>query len=87
MKDAAESKIEILASPMRCFETISDYASYPQWQSAIKEATILDYEDDRPSIVEYKLDAMLKIVEYTLRYEYRLDDPKNLFFLVDFGGR
>ena len=37
MKDAVESKIEISASPMCCFETISDYESYRSGKTLSKK--------------------------------------------------
>lgn len=70
--------LEINGSPQKCFEAICDFESYPQWQKSIKEASILERENGRPVIVEYKLDALLKTITYTLRYEYYDTDPKNM---------
>lgn len=73
-----EKSLEINGTVRKCFETISDFASYPQWQKSIKEVQIIEHENTRPVIVEYKLDAILKTICYTLRYEYDERDPKNL---------
>lgn len=71
-------EVEISASVKKCFDTICDFTSYPTWQKTIKEVTILDKENGRPAVVEYKLDAILKTIQYTLHYNYKEDDPKKL---------
>lgn len=73
-----EKVLEIKASPAKCFETICDFESYPEWQKSIQQAVVLEREDGRPVIVEYTLDAMLKSINYTLRYEYEDKDPKRM---------
>lgn len=70
--------LEINASPQKCFDTICDFESYPEWQKSIKQAQILDREDGRPLIVEYHLDAILKTISYSLRYSYQDQDPTNM---------
>ena len=79
-------EIEILTSAKKCFDTICDFESYPAWQKTIKAVNILDRENGRPVIVEYKLDAILKTIEYTLNYIYKEDDPKKLFLGWTYAG-
>jgi len=69
--EAVTKEIEILAAPKKCFEMITDYESYPEWQPAIKAAMILESDSKgRGKVVEYKLSLLLKTVTYVLEYAY-----------------
>ena len=54
------------ASPADCLVALLDFGSYPEWQSAVKSAEIL--EEGASPVVEFHVDAKLKTVRYVLRY-------------------
>lgn len=61
----------IEAEPATCFERITDYDTFPEWQSAVKEVDVLNRDDDgRGRDVRFVIDAKVRQVEYTLRYSY-----------------
>lgn len=56
----------IAASPAACLAALLDFASYPEWQSAVKSAEVL--EDGSDPVVEFRVDAKVKTIRYVLRY-------------------
>ena len=65
----------IEAEPTACFDQITDYETFPEWQSAVKEATVLSRDSNgRGRDVRFVIDAKVRIVSYTLRYSY--DQPR-----------
>ena len=62
----AEHAEVIAGSPEACLEALLDFPSYPEWQSAVKSAEVIEPGDD--PVVEFKIDAKLKTVRYVLRY-------------------
>lgn len=72
-KEVSQS-VEIAGTPKACFEAITDYESYPEWQKTIQHAAILERDDDgRGSLVEYGIDVLVKQFKYALRYSYGKD--------------
>jgi uncharacterized membrane protein len=70
-KRRAERQIVIEASPQRCFETLVDYESFPEWQRAVKAVDVLSRDGDgRAKEVAFEIDAKVKTVRYTLDYRY-----------------
>lgn len=66
----------IAAEPAVCFDEITDYQTFPEWQSAVKEVDVLSVDDaGRGRDVRFVIDARVRSVTYTLRYSY---DPPNL---------
>jgi len=63
---AAEHSEVIAASPEACLDALLDFDSYPDWQSAVKSAEVL--EDDSDPVVEFRVDAKIKTIRYVLRY-------------------
>lgn len=62
---------EVIRAPAELvFDTLVDFAHYPEWFRVIRKATV---EHADPSagkwIVHYELDAILKTIRYTLSYE------------------
>src|SRR3954452_20803479 len=58
---------EVIAAPAEeCLAALLDVASYPNLQSAVKDAGVLEDGDD--PVVEFRIDAKLKTVRYVLRY-------------------
>jgi ribosome-associated toxin RatA of RatAB toxin-antitoxin module len=63
--------IKVAAAPAQCFAVLTDYESMPQWQSRVCECTVLETDAaGRGSVVEYAIDAKLRIVRYRLRHLY-----------------
>ncbi|MBA3746606.1 MAG: SRPBCC family protein [Solirubrobacterales bacterium] len=68
---------EIVATPQACFDALTDYERLPEWQGAVREARILERDEEgRGAVVEYVVDAGLKTVRYRLRQIY--DEPHRL---------
>ena len=81
-----EQTVSIEASPEACFETITDYESFPNWQDAVVEARVLErYEDGLGRLVEVRADAKFREVAYRLRYHY--ERPRRIWWdFVDGDG-
>jgi len=74
MSDTSTQSITIAAPPGKVAEVICDFASYPQWVSALKSVNVIEeYEDGYASQVRFVLDAGPVSDEYTLQYEYAED--------------
>ena len=68
---------EIAASPQACFDALTDYERLPEWQGAVREARVLERDEQgRGTVVEYVVDAKLKTVRYRLRQIY--EEPRRL---------
>jgi ribosome-associated toxin RatA of RatAB toxin-antitoxin module len=66
--------IEIEATPADCFGVLTDYERMTDWQSRVCECRVLERDDaGRGSLVEYAIDAKLRVVRYRLRHTY--DEP------------
>ena len=70
----AERSVDIEAPPRACFDALVDFASYPDWQSAVRDVQILD--DGDPVRVSFEVDAKVKKVRYVL--DYHLEGPEHL---------
>jgi uncharacterized membrane protein len=70
----AEHTIEIEAPAKTCFDAITDYETFPSWQSAVVDTEVLDWDDrGRGKRVRLFIDAKVRKVDYTL--DYRYDEP------------
>ncbi len=67
----AERQIVIEERPQRCFETLVDYESFPEWQRAVKGVDVMSRDaEGRGKEVAFEIDAKVKTVRYTLEYGY-----------------
>lgn len=67
----AERQIRIAAAPGECFDAITDYDSFPDWQRAVKDVEVLSRDRaGRGKEVAFEIDAKLRTVRYTLDYSY-----------------
>jgi carbon monoxide dehydrogenase subunit G len=68
----AEHTIEIAATPDEVFDAITDYETFPEWQSAVvgTEVTETDKKTKLGEVVKYDVDAKIRTIHYTLRYHY-----------------
>ena len=78
MAEQANERISVAATPERCFEVVIDFEKYPEWARDVKQATILNRDDEGRALqVEYRAAALGKSLHYTLRYDYS-DAPTSL---------
>jgi ribosome-associated toxin RatA of RatAB toxin-antitoxin module len=69
--DVVRDSIVISADPDSIMDVIADYEAYPEWQDEIKEAEILETDDDGwGTQVRFKVDATIAVVNYVLAYTY-----------------
>lgn len=67
----AERQIHVQASPSDCFDALTDFESYPDWQDAVKECEVHSRDPSgRGRRVSFVIDAKIRSVEYTLDYSY-----------------
>jgi len=73
----AEHTVEIAAPITICFEAITDYETFPVWQSAVVDTEVLDWDEQgRGKRVRLFIDAKVRKVDYTL--DYRYDEPTRI---------
>src|SRR3954468_3796936 len=64
-------KIEVNASPEDCYALVVDLDRYPEWQSQVRSAEVLERDGEgRPVVVETVSDARVRVIKYRLRYEH-----------------
>jgi len=67
----AERQIEVDGTPKQCFDAITDYESFPEWQRAVKDVEVISRDRaGRGKEVAFEIDAKLRTVRYTLDYSY-----------------
>ena len=72
--------VEIDAPLQRVFEIVADIERAPAWQVALKEAQVLERDEDgRPSLVDTVADAQVKELSLQLRFSY-LGAPHRVSF-------
>lgn len=73
----ATRQVDVHATPTDCFRVLTDYEHMPQWQSRVCECRVLECDEQgRGSVVEYAIDAKLRVVRYRLRHTY--DEPTEI---------
>lgn len=71
MSEQAKEQIRIAAPVDRCFATLVDFASYPEWAGDLKEVAVVETDDEgRAVVVEFRAAAMGRSTTYRLRYDY-----------------
>jgi len=69
--EEAHERIHVDGSPERCYELATDYEAYPTWAKDVKQAKVLERDDqDRGKKVEYRAAALGRSVRYVLEYDY-----------------
>jgi uncharacterized membrane protein len=64
----------IHAAPQACFDAITDYETFPDWQDAVRSVEVVSrYPDGRGREVAFEVDARVKSIAYRLEYSY--DEP------------
>ena len=84
MADQATERATIDAPPQKCFDVALDFERYPEWARDIKEASVVEYDDEgRGKRVAFRVAAMGRSAHYTLEYDYA-NAPRELSWkLVD----
>ena len=85
MTDTASERIRIEAPADRCFDVAVDFESYPEWVRDVKEAKILESDDEGRGLrVEYRAAALGKSIRYVLEYDYS-EAPERVLVAVRRG--
>lgn len=73
MSEAAEQEqcVIVEASQQACFDVITDFASYPRWNSALSSARIEQESRGLAKKVAFELNARIKTIRYVLEYQYK----------------
>jgi ribosome-associated toxin RatA of RatAB toxin-antitoxin module len=75
---------EIDAAPEACYAALTDFERLPEWQGAVRSARVLERDEHgRGSLVEYAVDAKVKVVRYRLR---QVHEPPHRLASVYEGG-
>jgi coenzyme Q-binding protein COQ10 len=71
------SEAVVAAPPERVFAALLDYEHLPEWQHAVRSATVLSRDSKgRGREVAYEIDVRVKTVRYTLRHGY--EEPRRI---------
>ena len=85
MAHEAVSTIDIDATAEELFAIATDVEAFPEWLTDIKEAEVLETDDDGlPVAARMRVDVKLREVEYVLEYE--LDAPHRVAWTNRPGG-
>ncbi len=80
VKDA----IDIDSSAERIFEVATDFEAYPEWNPEVKQVRVDERDEDgNPTQVYFEVDARIRTVRYTLRYDYSSAPESYSWELVD----
>src|SRR3954451_3745598 len=64
-----DGTIAVNASPEDCYALVVDLGRYPEWQSQVRSADVLERDGEgRPVVVETVSDARGRVIKYRLRY-------------------
>jgi uncharacterized membrane protein len=84
MADKVRDTIDIEASTQEIFEVATDFEAYPDWNANIKNVEVKARDEEgRATSVWMEVDAKVRVVSYTLAYDYS-DAPDSFSWsLVD----
>ncbi|MGI8863308.1 MAG: type II toxin-antitoxin system RatA family toxin [Solirubrobacteraceae bacterium] len=70
---AGGSQAIVSASAQEIFALMLDFERLPEWQRAVKSATVLSRDrEGRAHEVAYEIDVRVGVVRYTLRHSYEV---------------
>jgi len=85
MAEQAREQTTINATVQRCFATLTDFANYPAWAGDLKQAEVVERDDEgRATVVEFRAAAMGRSTTYRLRYDYS-QAPQRLAWRLESG--
>lgn len=71
MAERVKDSIDIEATAEEIFEVATDYEAYPKWNANIKRVEVKARDaEGRATEVWYEVDAKVRVVKYTLAYDY-----------------
>ena len=71
MSEQAREQIRIDAPVARCFATLVDFETYPEWAGDLKEVHVVETDGEgRGVVVEFRAAAMGRSTTYQLKYDY-----------------
>jgi ribosome-associated toxin RatA of RatAB toxin-antitoxin module len=71
MTERVQDNIDIEATAGDIFGVATDFESYPEWNANIKRAEVKETDGEgRATKVFYEVDAKVKVITYTLQYDY-----------------
>ena len=66
-----EHQVTIDGLPQACFDALTDYETFTQWQDAVKSCEVISRDGDgRGREVAFEVDARVKTINYRLEYSY-----------------
>jgi uncharacterized membrane protein len=84
MSDSVKDTIDIAAPAAKIFEVSTDLEAYPEWNDAIKAVEVKASDaNGLPIEVWMRVDAKLKVVTYTLAYDYSNAPESFSWSLID----
>jgi uncharacterized membrane protein len=70
-KKHAEHQVVIDGSPQACFDALTNYDTFPDWQQSIKTVDVVSRDKEgRGSEVAFQIDAIVRQISYRLQYHY-----------------
>jgi uncharacterized membrane protein len=67
--------IEVSAPPQLVYEVALDLESYPEWATGVKSVDVAEEDEHgRPVRADFRADAMVKEINYTLVYRYDMEN-------------
>lgn len=67
----AEQAEVIAGSPAACFDALTEFETYPDWQSAVRDVDVRERDaQGRGHVVAFTIDAKVRSVRYVLRYHF-----------------
>lgn len=71
MSDTIEDSIDVAARASDVFAVATDFEAYPDWNEGVKKVEVRATDDEgRATRVWFEVDARVKVVRYTLAYDY-----------------
>ena len=71
MADSVKDSIDVSATAEEIFAVATDFEAYPDWNASIKKVEVKDTDSaGRGTKVWYQVDAKIKVLTYTLGYDY-----------------
>ncbi len=71
MAERVKDSIDIKATTDEIFAIATDFEAYPQWSPQIKKVEVVARDEEgRAARVAFQVDARIKVLNYTLDYDY-----------------
>jgi uncharacterized membrane protein len=71
MTERVQDNIDIEATAGDIFGVATDFESYPEWNANIKRVEVKETDGEgRATKVFYEVDAKVRVITYTLQYDY-----------------